>query len=114
MTGPSYVASTGVLVNDFMQRRSTQELSGWLISPEGNWCYCFQRDPKSWQRYPFVYVDKWSAKSDGTPSQMKHRRKLPLDDALALCGQMLLEGWQKLSKEFDLDSEDKFSKEVVV
>ncbi len=83
-----------------MQRRSAQEVSGWLISPEGDWCYRFHRDPKSWKRYPFVFVDKWSAQSDGTPFQMLGRRKLPLEDALELCGQMLLDGWQKLSNQF--------------
>ncbi len=83
-----------------MQRRSTQEVNGWLINPEGDWCYRFHRDPKSWERYPFVFVDKWSTQPDGTPFQMKNRSKLPLDDALELCGQMILDGWEKLTNQF--------------
>ncbi len=83
-----------------MQRRSTQKVNAWLISPGGDWCIRFHRDPKSWQRYPFVFVDKWSAQPDGSPSQMQTRSKLTLDDALELCGQMLLDGWQKLSNQF--------------
>ncbi len=83
-----------------MQKRFKQKVNGWLISPDGNWCYRFHHDPKSWQRYPFIYVDKWSAQPDGSPSQMTVRRKLPLDDALELCGQMLLDGWKTLSNQF--------------
>ncbi len=97
-----------------MQRRPAEEVNGWLISPEGKWCYRFHRDPKSWQRYPFVFVDKWSAQPDGTPSQMKHRSQMPLDDALELCGQMLLDGWQKLSNQIIESSVASFSEEVVV
>ena len=83
-----------------MQDRASYDVNGWLISPEGNCCYRFHCDPQSWQNYPFVFVDKWSAQPDGTPSKMKNRSKLPLDDALELCGQMLLDGWQKLSNQF--------------
>ena len=42
----------------------------------------------------------WSAQPDGTPSQMKNRSKLHLDEALELCGQMLLDGWKMLSSPF--------------
>lgn len=75
-------------------------LDGWLISPEGKWCYRFHRDPKEWNRYPFVFVDKWEAMPDGSPSLMKNRSKLPLDQALELCGNMLLDGWMKLETQF--------------
>ena len=95
-----------------MRGYSKQEVNGWLISPEGGWCYRFHRDPKSWQRYPFVFVDKWSAQPDGTPSQMKSRSKLPLDDALELCGQMLLDGWQKLSNQIREVPEPEFTNEI--
>ena len=95
-----------------MQHRSTQEVNGWLISPEGRWCYRFHRDPKSWQRYPFVFVDKWTAQPDGTPSQLQSRSKLPLDEALELCGQMLLDGWQKLSNQFGETPQSEHIQEV--
>ena len=79
---------------------SRVNLDGWLICPEGKWCYRFHRDPKGWQRYPFIYVDKWEAMSDGSPSTLKKRSKLPLNEALELCGNMLLDGWKKLENQF--------------
>jgi len=80
-------------------------LDGWLISPEGKWCYRFHRDPKGWQGYPFIFVDKWEAMPDGSPSSMKKRSKLPLDEALELCGNMLLDGWKKLETQFGDESD---------
>ncbi len=94
-----------------MKRFPLQAVSGWLISPDGHFCYRFHRDPKSWMRYPFVYVDKW-ATDGGSPSEMKNRRRLPLDDALELCGQMLLDGWQKLTDQFGDEPEVELSDEV--
>ncbi len=91
---------------------SAQELNGWLISPEGEWCYQFHRDPKSWKRYPIVLVDKWKTRNDGIPSQMKSRRKLPLDEALELCGHMILDGWKKLADQFGESPEIGFIDEV--
>ena len=85
-------------------------LDGWLISPEGKWCYRFHRDPQGWQRYPFVFVDKWEAMPDGSPSSMKKRSKLPLDEALELCGNMLLDGWKKLETQFGESSESALEK----
>ena len=76
------------------------DLDGWLISPEGKWCYRFHQDPKGWKCYPFIFVDKWEAMPDGSPSSMKKRSKLPLDEALELCGKMLLDGWKKLETQF--------------
>ena len=75
-------------------------LDGWLISPEGKWCYRFHRDPKGWQHHPFVFVDKWEAMPDGSPLLMKKRSKLPLDKAITLCGNMVLNGWEKLEAQF--------------
>ena len=95
-----------------MHSRSQLEINGWLISPQGNWCYCFHRDPKSWQRNPFVFVDKWSVQPDGSPLEMKGRRTLPLDEALELCGQMLLEGWQKVSHNINESKEVELTGEV--
>ena len=89
---------------------SSENLDGWLISPEGKWCYRFHRDSQKWQHHPFVFVDKWEAMPDGSPSSMKKRYKLPLDEALELCGNMLLDGWMKLETQFgecnELDLED--------
>ena len=84
---------------------ATENLDGWLISPEGEWCYRFHRDPKGWQRYPFIFVDKWAAMPNGSPSTIKKRSKLPLDEALELCGNMLLDGWKKLETQFGDSSE---------
>ena len=83
-------------------RRVTENtsLDGWLISPEGNWCYRFHRDPNSLQRYPFVFVDKWMTLPDGLPTSMTKRSKMPLDEALEMCGNMLLSGWKKLENHY--------------
>lgn len=91
-----------------------QEVNGWLISPEGRWCYHFYRDPQSWQRCPLIFVDKWSARPEGTSFQIKNRCKLPLDDALELCGHMLLNGWQKLSNQFEEALEVELSEECAM
>ena len=90
-----------------MQQRSTEEVDGWLIAPDGQYCVRFHRDPKSWMRYPFVFIDKWHS-VEGTPSQMKYRRKLPLDDALELSAQMLSDGWEKLHEQFGEGGEPAF------
>ena len=79
---------------------SRVSLDGWLISPEGKCCYRFHRDPNGWQRYPFVFVDKWDAMPNGSPSLMRKRIKLPFDEAVELCGNMLLDGWKKLETQF--------------
>ena len=95
-----------------MRNYSAKKVDAWLISPEGSWCYRFHRDYDSLNDSKFVYVDEWSAQPDGTPSQMKKRSKLPLEEALELCGQMLLDGWQKLSNQFGEAPEIEFSEEV--
>ncbi len=77
-----------------------EELNAWLISPEGKCCYRFHGDPKSWPRYSQVFVDKWTTQPDGSPYRMKQRSKLPLDEALQMCGEMLIAGWRKLSNQF--------------
>ena len=88
-------------------------INAWLISPEGKWCYRFHRDPMSWERYPFIFVDRWSALPNGVPSQMKKRNKLPLDEALELCGQMLLDGWLKLTTQLNEEKITKLTEESV-
>ncbi len=95
-----------------MQSPPVQQVNGWLISPDGHFCYRFHRDSKSWIRNPFVFVDQWSAQVDGTPSQMKQRLRLPLDEALELCGQMLLDGWQKLTTQFGEDPDPQLTEEI--
>ena len=65
-----------------------------------------------WIRNPFVFVDQWSAQIDGTPSQMKQRLRLPLDEALELCCQMLLDGWQKLTTQFGEDPDPQLTEEI--
>ncbi len=95
-----------------MKNSSANAITGWLISPEGKWCYRFHKDPNSWERYPFVFVDKWSAKANGKPSQMKARNKVPMEEALELCGQMLLEGWQAIKEQFDEEEKANLSDEL--
>ena len=90
-----------------MRKKLSAELEGWLISPDGHHCYRFHQDPKSLINQPFVFVDKWIAYR-GTPSEMRSRRKLPLDNALELCGEMLLDGWAKLEEQFEEKSKVDF------
>ncbi|WP_320676979.1 DUF1651 domain-containing protein [Prochlorococcus sp. MIT 1300] len=76
-------------------------LNGWLVSPDGSLCYQFYLNPKSLlEGFPFVFINEWTMRPDGIPFQLKRRSKLPLDDALELCCQMLLEGWSKLVTRF--------------
>ncbi len=82
-----------------MQGRLAAEVDGWLISPGGHSCYRFHHDPNSCKHYSYVFVDKWTA-DGGTPSQLQCRSKLLLDDALELCGELLLSGWDKLKGQF--------------
>ena len=95
-----------------MQGPPVQQVNGWLISPDGHFCYRFHRDANSWIRNPFVFVDQWSAQMDGTPSQMKQRLRLPLDQALELCGHMLLDGWQNLTTPCGEDPDPQFIEEI--
>ena len=71
-------------------------LDGWMLSPGGKWCYRFHCEPIARTSDSFVFVDKWVAMPDGSPSAMEERCKLPLNDALELCGNLLLDGWKKL------------------
>ncbi len=107
------MASTYVLQESSMSLGPVAAADGWFISPDGDFCYRFHHDPKSWKRYPFVFVDKWSA-NGGTPSQMKSRRKLPLDDALELCRHMLLDGWKKIEDQFENLLSSEFIEDVAV
>ncbi len=79
-----------------MQRRAKEDLSGWFMSPEKDFCCQFHIDPKSWNRYPYVFIDRWDAQPYGTPYQMRSRNKLPLDEALELCTKLILDGWERL------------------
>tara|TARA_B100000700_G_C14335888_1_gene530414 strand:- start:84 stop:335 length:252 start_codon:yes stop_codon:yes gene_type:complete len=76
------------------------QVNGWLISPDSNWCYQFHSDQRSLGSWPFVFIDKWSTQSDGRPMALKTRVKVPLDEALELCGSLLLTGWKKLTYQY--------------
>ncbi len=94
--------------------RQSNTLNGWLVSQNENCCYHFHSDAKSVNLYKFVLVDRWSMKRNGTLLKLKSRSKLPLDDALELCGQMLLDGWGKLNHKLNLIKEVDTPNEVAV
>ena len=75
-------------------------LNGWLISPHGQWCYRFHRDSGVLDCHGYVFVDKWSAMPRRLPSALIKRSKLPFDEALEMCGDLLLAGWNKLETQF--------------
>ena len=79
---------------------ASSNFDGWLINPEGSSCYRFYRDSESVQKMPFVLIDKWSPDRNGVPSFFQNRYELPLEEALEMCGNMLLDGWKKLEIQF--------------
>ena len=45
-------------------------------------------------------MDKWSVTPSGTPNSFINRRKVQLDPALETWGELILNGWEKLSQQF--------------
>ncbi len=73
---------------------------GWLINPSKTCLLRFFKDPMSLQRWPKVYMDKWSVTPTGKPSSFINRRKVQLDPALETWGELILNGWEKLEHQF--------------
>ncbi len=71
-------------------------LDGWLIAPEGIFCYRFYHYSESFKSSSKVFVEKWISEVNGQPSLLQKKYELPLDEALEICGKMLLMGWKKL------------------
>ncbi len=78
---------------------------GWIRDPEGKWSMRFHRDPKSWERYPFVFMDKGKVMNDGSPALLKSRLHLPKSDALMVWETLKLKGWECVEPQWGPDSE---------
>ncbi len=66
---------------------------GWLMDPHGRWLLLFQKDPISSERFPTIYIDKWSVSDTGTPKFFKNRRKVELEPALETWSELRQNGW---------------------
>ncbi len=95
-----------------VKTESSQKLSGWLVSQTEKYCYHFHSDQESRIKNSLVFVDKWSIQQNGTPLELESRHKLPLDDALELCGQMLMDGWGKLNHKLNAINELDYTEEA--
>ena len=73
---------------------------GWLIDPNGLWLLLFHKDPMCWERWPKIYMDKWSASERGTPQSLKNRRKVELEPALETWNELIQNGWKQINDQF--------------
>ncbi len=78
-----------------MKRNSSAGMETWLISPDGNCCYRFHSHAERRFGPPLIYADIWFTNGKA-PTGVEKRNQLTFDDALELCGQMLLDDWEKL------------------
>ena len=86
-----------------MSDRSSMDFDGWIQDPFGNWSIRFHRDQRSWSRYPFVFLDKGRAMSDGSPALLKSRRYLPKSDAIELWINLQANGWSTVEPQWGTD-----------
>ena len=73
---------------------------GWLINPGKTCLLRFHKDPNSPMSLPKVYMDKWSVTPCVSPLRFINRRKVLLHPALETWGELILNGWEKLEKQF--------------
>ena len=78
---------------------------GWLMDPNKYWSIRFHKDKKSWARFPFVFMDKGRAMSDGSPALLKSRKHLPKCDAAELCKQLKADGWNTVEPQWGSELE---------
>ena len=73
---------------------------GWLIEPYGKWLLLFHKDPKSLQRMPLFYIDKWDVSFVGTPNKFINRRRVHQEPAIETWNELIGNGWKKLEDQF--------------
>lgn len=73
---------------------------GWLLDPCGRWLLHFFADPKSLQRWPMFYMDKWSATEAGSPKSLINRTKVELEPALETWNELIQNGWKQVNDQF--------------
>ena len=86
-----------------MERVHTTNPEGWLMAPDKQWTMRFHRDQKSWNRFPFFFMDKGRAMPDGSPALLKSRRYLAKYDALELWIHLQENGWSTVDPQWGAD-----------
>tara|TARA_B100001250_G_C19037276_1_gene460068 strand:+ start:152 stop:406 length:255 start_codon:yes stop_codon:yes gene_type:complete len=75
---------------------------GWLIDPSGKCLLLFRKDPKSLQRLPKVFMDKWDTTPMRSPSIFRNRREVSLEPAIETWDELTSNGWRKVDFKDDL------------
>lgn len=61
----------------------------------GKWALVFRKDPKSLNRSPQVYMDKWKVSSNGIPLTFINRRKVNFQAAIETWNELIEHGWMQ-------------------
>ncbi len=73
---------------------------GWLIDPNRQWLLLFHKDPIYWEKWPKIYMDKWSTTEFGTPKRLMCRRKIELEPAIEAWNKLIQNGWEGVNGQF--------------
>ena len=86
-----------------MTSSNWREPEGWLQDPDHYWLLRFHRDPKSWTRFPFMFMDKGRSMKDGSPPLLKSRKHIPKCDAVEIWKKLLKKGWIKVDPQWGVE-----------
>ncbi len=85
------------------QKISRIKREGWLVEHKTKDTKRFNRDKKSWERNPFVFVD--SGKTMGNkPALLKRRDYLHIADAIKEWKRLRSQGWTKVKPQWGKES----------
>ena len=73
---------------------------GWIQDPASKLIIRFHRDPESWGKHPYVFLDQGSLMNDGSPALLKSRRHLAMREAIEVWNTLLHDGWQRVSPQW--------------
>tara|TARA_Y100001968_G_C19431280_1_gene757162 strand:+ start:845 stop:1150 length:306 start_codon:yes stop_codon:yes gene_type:complete len=68
--------------------------TGWLISPTSGFILFFRRDLKSPINFPNKITQLWYCTSRGTPTRLKHTRRMDLESAIETWNELITNGWE--------------------
>ncbi len=71
----------------------------WLQDPSGSWTMHFYRDPASWTKYPWYYIDRGRYRS-GKDLLLKSRKYMARFDAVQLWKDLRKDGWKKVEAQW--------------